>query len=70
MTYTDKVLSGFMSIRDCKQGEFIRLDGSDRVYIRRDYDRTTRKYFVQAFDDISNWKLVPGEKIVRTGFSF
>ena len=70
MAYADKVLSGSLTVRECRQGEYIRLSNSDRVYIRRDYDRTTKKYFVQAFDDVSYWRLVPGDKVVRTGFTF
>ena len=70
MSYNDRILSGSLTVRECRQGEFVRLNNSERVYIRRDYDRTTKKFYLQAFDDVSYWRLVPGDKIVRTGFTF
>ena len=63
-------------IKDLKRGEFFTLKdyGDDpdtaRVYIRGEYDRSERKYEVTKFDDFCDARLMKGERVVFTGFTF
>jgi hypothetical protein len=60
-----------MQIKDTKQGEFIRLTpDSTKTYIRKEYDKSTKKYVVQDFDDISRYRYLKGNTEVHVGFTF
>ena len=62
---------GFYSVRDLPNREFFKLKPeSKRVYIRGEFDRSTRKYDCQSFDDISVSRQFDGKKKVYAGFTF
>lgn len=66
-----EVTEGFCYVRDLPNGEFFKLKpDSKRVYIRGEFDRSTRKYDCQAFDDISVSRQFDGKKQVYAGFTF
>ena len=64
-------------IKDLKKGEFFclrdpkYLDTMDesRVWIRGDYDRSTKRYECSRFDDLGNDSEYKGDKVVYTGFT-
>ncbi len=62
-------------IKDLKHGEFFTLKPiaephESQVYIRGEYDRPERKYWAQKFSDISDGKLLDGNRTVYTDFTF
>ena len=64
-----------MTIKELKKGDFFTLKPIEnpkesQVYIRGDYDRSTKKYFCGRFDDISYEKEFKGDKVVYTDFVF
>lgn len=60
-----------MQLKDVKQGEYIRLQpDSNKTYIRKEYDRSTKRYAVQDFDDISRYRYLKGSTEVHVGFTF
>jgi hypothetical protein len=60
-----------MQLKDVKQGEFIRFyPDSNKTYIRKEYDQSTKKYAVQDFDDINRYRYLKGSTEVHVGFTF
>ena len=64
-----------MKIKELKPGEFFTLrpiaePKESQVYVRREYDRSERKYWVQRFGDISDGKMMSGDRNVYTEFIF
>ena len=62
-------------IKDLKPGTFFTLRENphpteSQVYIRKEYDRTERKYWCQKFADISDGKYLPGDREVFTEIYF
>lgn len=68
-------------LKQVKKGEFFALtndvkyneDGevlSKYVYVRDAYDRESKKYEVYKFDDICNYRLMKGTRIVYIDFVF
>ena len=62
-------------IKDLKRGEFFTLKPIEepkesQVYIRGEYDRSERKYWVQKFSDIGDGKYLDGNRTVYTDFTF
>lgn len=60
------------TVRELKRGEFFCLTESmnGRVYIRGEYDRSTKKYLCGVFDDISESRLFKGDRKVYTERTF
>lgn len=62
------------AIKDLKKGEFfkrqIKGQPSDRVYIKGDYDRSTKTYSATAYDDINAEIFIKSNKLVYVGFTF
>lgn len=59
----------------CPEGEFVRLVSksgkiSKKVYIRDEYDRREKKYWLQDFNNISGGRYVKGDVKVFVGFEF
>ena len=61
---------GQYTLAQLPKGEFIRLGNSQTVYVKGDYDRTSRKYELTRFDDISRTTFKRGDTFVTAGFSF
>jgi hypothetical protein len=66
-----------MKIKDLKRGEFFTrksLNGQEakpsQVYIKGDYDRRTKKYWCQKWDDISRGMEIAGDTEVYQDFIF
>ena len=62
-------------IKDLKHGEFFTLKPiaepkESQVFIRGEYDRSERKYWAGKFSDIGDGKLLDGNKVVYTDFTF
>ncbi len=64
-----------MKLKDLKQGDYFILQPiaepkESQVYIRGEYDRSTKKYICGKFIDISYSRLFDGNKEVYTDFTF
>lgn len=62
-------------IKDLKRGEFFTLKPiaepkESQVFIRGEYDRSERKYWVQKWNDIGDGKYLDGNRTVYTDFTF
>lgn len=62
-------------IKDLKKGEYFTLKpieypNESQVYIRGEYDRTSKKYDCGKFSDISYSRLFKGDKEVYTDLIF
>ena len=64
-----------MKLKDLKKGEYFTIKPLEnpkesQIYIRGEYDRSTKKYDCERFDDISYSKEFDGNKEVFTEFTF
>lgn len=59
-------------LRDLKKGDFFKLKNSETatVFVRDDYDRSSKKYSYYAFDDICRFGMRKGTTIVYKDFIF
>lgn len=55
-----------------KRGELVRLSPSETapVWVRGEYDRSTRRYSLQSWDDISRTTTRKATALVHVGFTF
>lgn len=60
------------TIKDIKKGDFFRLKDSESatVWVRDEYDKSSKKYWVYKFDDVNHGKEVKGTQKVFTEFTF
>ena len=66
-----------MKLKDLKHGEFFTRKPmnnqeakASQVYIKEDYDRSTKKYWCQKWDDISRGIELKGDTEVYQDFTF
>lgn len=64
-----------MTVKDLKKGDFFTIKPIEnpterQVYIRGEYDRTSKKYCCGRFDDASYSKEFSGNKEAYTEFTF
>ncbi len=64
-----------IKIKNLKRGEYFTLrpiaePKENQVYIRGEYDRSTKKYICGKFIDISYSRLLKGDTKVYTDFTF
>lgn len=64
-----------MTIKELKKGDFFTIKPIEnpresQVYIRGDYDRSSKKYSCSRFDDINNEREFKGDKVIYTEFVF
>lgn len=64
-----------MKVKDLKKGEYFTIKPleepkENQVYIRGEYDRSTKKYDCGRFDDISYSREFDGNKEVFIDFTF
>lgn len=64
-----------MKLKDVKQGEFFTLKPiseptEKQVYIRGEYERSSKKYECTKFSDINSWRYLKGDTDVYTDFIF
>jgi hypothetical protein len=59
-------------LADVKRGEYIRLKASPTapVWVRGDYDRTSKRYWITKADDMNHGALRKGDAVVYTGFTY
>lgn len=57
-------------IREIKRGDFFRLNKTGTVYVRGEYDRSSKKYGCYKFDDVNDFRYLNGGTLVYTGFTF
>lgn len=63
------------AIKDLKKGDFftkrpIEEPREDQVWVRGDYDRSSRRYECCRFDDVNTACFLIGGRQVFTGFTF
>lgn len=64
-----------MKLKDLKQGDYFILKNvpepkESQVYIRGEYDRSTKKYLCGKFVDISYSRMMKGDTEIFTYFTF
>ena len=64
-----------IKLKDLKMGEYFTLKPIDepkesQVYIRGEYDRSTKRFCCGKFCDISAWRNLKGDRVVYTDFYF
>lgn len=66
-----------MKLKELKRGEYFTRKAMNekeaklsQVYIKEDYDRSTKKYWCQKWDDISKGMELKGDTEVYTDFIF
>lgn len=60
------------TIKELAKGEFFRLTDSETapVWVRSDYDRSSKKYSCYKFDDVCHENFFKGTKVVFVDFEF
>ena len=60
-----------MQLKDVPQGEFVRRKLDAKVtYVRAEYDRSFKKYFLNDWNDISRQIMLNGSTLVWVGFEY
>lgn len=64
-----------MKLKELKKGELFTLKPIEnpkesQVFIRREYDRSVRKYWAEKWTDFCDGKYVDGNREVYTDFTF
>lgn len=64
-----------MKLKELKKGDFFTLKNieypkENQVYIKGDYDRSTKTYECTAFNDICKFRYIKGEKEIFVDFTF
>ena len=57
-------------LKTVKKGDYFRLVGGKSVYVKGDYDRSSKKYECCRFDDANAFRLFKGDKMVDAEFTF
>ena len=47
-------------LKEVKLGDLFRLKPDGPIWIRDEYDRSTKKYGVHKWDDVNHWSLKKG----------
>ena len=68
-------MSNTIKLKELKKGDFFTLkDISDpndnQVYVKGDYDRSSKTYDCYCFGDINKFRSVKADKLVFIGFTF
>lgn len=64
-----------MTIKDIKKGEYFTLKDiaepkESQVYVRGEYDKSSKSYSCYKFSDVNSERFFKGSKVVFTGFTF
>ena len=64
-----------MTVKELKQGEFftkkpIEYPKDNQVFIRKEYDKSSKKYVIQRYSDMNDYQLIAGNKEIFTDFIF
>lgn len=65
-------MASMSTIRDMELGEFFRLSASDHapVWVRGEYNRSTRKYECYKYDNVNYWSEFNGTRVALTDIEF
>lgn len=63
------------ALRDVPRGGFFTLKpcafpDSERVYVRDEYERSERKFYIHKFADVCASRFMDGGRVVYVGFTF
>lgn len=59
------------TVKECKKGDFVKINGKGKVYIRGDYDRVLKKFhLIDTYDVYGNGRYVKGDKLVDNSFTY
>lgn len=68
---TAYITEQIVKLSDCPKGEYLkRKPESNKVYIRGDYDRSTKTYSLIDTDDINREIFLKGSTKVFVGFNY
>ena len=64
-----------MKLRELKQGQLftlkdIAVPNENQVFVRKEFDRSEKKYLVQRYSDINSWRYLSGDRKVFVDFIF
>lgn len=59
-----------MKISELKKGDFFKLSENGCIYVRGDYDRSSKKYECYKFDDVNSFRYLKGSKDIISDFIF
>ena len=70
--FGDTAMTTQTTIKQCKPGEYFRMTDSETapVWVRGEYDRTSRKFECYKFDDANHTRELAGARVVFIGFTF
>lgn len=59
------------TLKNLKKGEYFKFrEESDIVYVKGDYDRSTKKFDCYKFDDVNSFRQFAADKFVFIDFEF
>lgn len=59
-----------MKISELKKGDFFKLSKNGWLYVRGDYDRSSKKYECYEFDGVNSFCYLEGNKDIISDFIF
>ena len=61
-----------VAVSSVKPGEYVRLSAGENspVWVRGAYDKATKSYCLEAFDDVGRCTFRKGSALVFVGFTF
>ena len=59
-----------LSLRKIKSGEFFKFSANGRVYVRGEYDRSSKTYAYTPFDDMNREHFAKGTRKVIPSIEF
>lgn len=60
----------FKKVEDIKVDEFVKFPKSNKVYIRKEYNKFIKKYELQSYDDINSYRSCKKGTILAVDFDF
>ena len=75
MRYSNKYLNNELTIKDLKKGDYLTLKKIDdpkesQVWLKDDYDKSSKCFFIVNFANMNKSKLVKGSLKIYTSFNF
>ncbi|MEK9749569.1 MAG: hypothetical protein VW333_12705 [Pseudomonadales bacterium] len=75
MRYSNKYLNNELTIKDLKKGDYLTLKNIDdpkanQVWLKDDYDKSSKSFFIVNFANMNKSKLVKGSLKIYTSFNF
>lgn len=75
MRYSNKYLNNELTIKDLRKGDYLTLKKIDdpkenQVWVKDDYDKSSKSFFIVNFANMNKSKLVKGSLKIHTSFNF